>query len=119
MEISGRIITGLGEGASYVQKYQQEFLEKLGFTPFPGTLNLKTAAETEKLFEHSIRVDSAQKGLHPVLCKEVIINNKVRAALIRPLKTSHPKDVLEILAPLNIKDYFHLQDGDEVTVRIL
>ena len=41
--LEGVLFTGLGEGAYYVtrDKYRKQFMEKLGFDPYPGTLNLK------------------------------------------------------------------------------
>jgi len=41
--INGSVFSGFGEGAYYVTKggYREQFSEKLGFTPFPGTLNIR------------------------------------------------------------------------------
>jgi riboflavin kinase len=43
----GTIFTGLGEGAYYIGKehYRKQFIEKLGFDPYPGTLNLKLTSD--------------------------------------------------------------------------
>src|SRR3989337_3014447 len=45
--LEGAVFTGLGEGAYYTQKehYRKQFIEKLGFDPYPGTLNLKLTAD--------------------------------------------------------------------------
>lgn len=39
----GTLISGLGEGRYYMslEPYRQQFLEHLGFEPFPGTLNIR------------------------------------------------------------------------------
>lgn len=39
----GKIVTGMGEGAYYMslQGYKKQFRDKLGYEPFPGTLNVK------------------------------------------------------------------------------
>jgi len=39
----GKIVSGMGEGAYYMslEGYKKQFKEKLGYEPFPGTLNLK------------------------------------------------------------------------------
>lgn len=39
----GKIVTGMGEGSYYMslKGYTKQFKEKLGYEPFPGTLNLK------------------------------------------------------------------------------
>jgi riboflavin kinase, archaea type len=45
--LEGTLFTGFGEGAYYVTKegYRKQFIEKLGFDPYPGTLNLKLTTE--------------------------------------------------------------------------
>ena len=42
--IHGEVVTGMGEGQYYVTQdgYQEQFLAKLGFKPYEGTLNLTT-----------------------------------------------------------------------------
>ncbi|HEY9246225.1 MAG TPA: DUF120 domain-containing protein, partial [Candidatus Methanoperedens sp.] len=41
--LSGKVITGLGEGQYYIalEGYRTQFRERLGFDPFPGTLNIR------------------------------------------------------------------------------
>ncbi|MEM1537956.1 MAG: DUF120 domain-containing protein [Candidatus Nezhaarchaeales archaeon] len=43
LTLEGEVFTGLGEGAFYVTRegYRSQFIEKLDFDPFPGTLNLR------------------------------------------------------------------------------
>jgi len=45
--LEGIVFTGLGEGAYYVTRdfYRKQFIEKLGFDPYPGTLNLKLVTD--------------------------------------------------------------------------
>ena len=45
--LEGTVFTGLGEGAYYISKepYRKHFIEKLGFEPYPGTLNLKLSSD--------------------------------------------------------------------------
>src|SRR6476661_1489088 len=44
----GKIVNGMGEGAYYMSldEYKKQFKEKLGYEPFPGTLNLKLEDRT-------------------------------------------------------------------------
>ena len=53
MKLEGEVTSGLGKGKYYMSKqvYQEEFDDKLGFRPFPGTLNLKVDEEERKKFE--------------------------------------------------------------------
>ena len=118
MEIKGFVASGLGEGALYVGKYNKYFLGKLGFEAFPGTLNLKCAADIGEIFKGSMVIRPEEKGLFPVHVRDAIINNKVKGAVVGPVKTVH-KGILEVIAPLNIKEYLGLNEGDMVRVRLL
>lgn len=43
ISFKGKIVTGMGEGAYYMalEGYKRQFHDKLGYEPFPGTLNVK------------------------------------------------------------------------------
>src|SRR5207249_7912427 len=47
VEISAVVFSGLSEGAYYMgmEGYRKQFRSKLGFDPFPGTLNLRVRKE--------------------------------------------------------------------------
>jgi len=51
--ITGKIISGIKKGAFFTQLdwVQEQCLEKLGFKPFPGTLNLEIPDESAKTIE--------------------------------------------------------------------
>jgi riboflavin kinase len=42
----------------------------------------------------------------------------MRCAIVVPEATRHPKDVLEIVAPVSVKEHYGLKDGDEIEVEI-
>ncbi|MGA7076322.1 MAG: DUF120 domain-containing protein, partial [Halobacteriota archaeon] len=48
IELNGIIVSGLGEGRYYlsIRGYTKQFEERLGFTPYPGTLNIKLDDES-------------------------------------------------------------------------
>src|SRR5918994_4141036 len=43
MDFEGNVISGMGEGAYYMslEGYRRQFREKLGYEPYPGTLNVR------------------------------------------------------------------------------
>ena len=43
MDFEGNVISGMGEGAYYMSLdgYRRQFREKLGYEPYPGTLNIR------------------------------------------------------------------------------
>ncbi|MBI4182336.1 MAG: CTP-dependent riboflavin kinase [Candidatus Aenigmarchaeota archaeon] len=116
MDFQGTVLQGTGEGARYVALYQSAFLRELGFEAFPGTLNLRVKPASR--LPAGTPIAPPEAGLFPLACTEVIINGKVRGAVIRPQATRHPPEIVEVIAPLNLRDYFGLRDGDVVRVRI-
>jgi riboflavin kinase len=127
--LEGILFSGLGEGAYYIAKdgYRRQFIEKLGFDPYPGTLNLKltteydikTLAELEKYpaitFE-GFRNETRSFG--PVKCYPAMINNKLKGALIFAMRTHYDTSVLEIVAPVFLRGNLKLKDGHKVKVEI-
>jgi riboflavin kinase len=127
--LEGTVFTGLGEGAYYTQKdrYRKQFTEKLGFEPYPGTLNLKlntdydlkTRAELEAY--PAIEVEGFQnegRTFGTVKCYPARIENKINGALISALRGHYDSSVLEIIAPVNLRKSLNLKDGNKVKVEI-
>jgi len=128
--LEGTVFTGLGEGAYYISKeqYRKQFIEKLGFDPYPGTLNLKlttdydikTRAELEAY--PAIAIDgfvNENRTFGSVKCYPVTIENKERGALILALRSHYDTSVLEIISPVPIRKHLKLKDGHKVKVEVL
>lgn len=49
VELTGRVTTGMGEGKHYVtlSGYMRQFRDRLGYEPYPGTLNVSLDDESE------------------------------------------------------------------------
>jgi riboflavin kinase len=127
--IRGYIVRGLGEGRYYMslKGYVVQVEEKLGFKPYPGTLNIKLKTvddilrklELQKL--PGIMIKGFSNGVRTygnVKAFKAEINGTMPLAVVLPERTSHGIDVLEIIAPFNIREKLKLSDGDEVTVTV-
>ena len=128
--LEGTVFTGLGEGAYYISKehYRKQFMEKLGFDPYPGTLNLKltgdydTKTRTELESYPAIEVEgfkSEDRTFGLVKCYPVMIDNKVKGALISALRTHYDVSVLELIAPVCLRKHLNLKDGTKVKIEVL
>ncbi len=119
--IRGKVATGLGEGQYYLSRegYRSQFHKKLGFVPFPGTLNIRldkpfvSSGEATKIMEFS----DEGKTFGGCQCYRIRING-IKAAIVRPERSSYPSDLIEIIAPMNLRESLDLSDGDEVEVTL-
>ena len=128
IRLIGRVISGLGEGAFYIslEGYRRAIEEKLGFTPFPGTLNIKLDPQYLPYRRYldglpGIVIPGFTNGLRTyggVKAFKAKING-VEGAVVMPERTHHPTDVIEIIAPVKLRDALNLKDGDIVEVEIL
>jgi len=126
--LEGVLFSGIGEGAWYVSQegYRRQFVEKLGFEPFPGTLNVRLKREYEdekKRLEAipSIQIEGFRDGTRsfgPVKCFGATINDAERGALISAVRTHYGADVIELIAPHDLRAKLRLKDGDIVRARI-
>lgn len=128
--LEGAVFTGLGEGAYYVTRegYRKQFIERLGFDPYPGTLNLKltadydikTRAELEAYPAIEIQgFKNESRTFGPVKCYPAVINNKVKGAVVLALRSHYNSSVLEVIAPTYLRSQLRLKDGNKVKVEVL
>jgi riboflavin kinase len=128
--LEGILFSGLGEGAYYVTRdgYRKQFIEKLGFDPYPGTLNLKlmtdydikTMAELETYpAVEMIGFQNESRSYGAVKCYPAIINNKVKGAVVSAMRTHYDSSVIEVIASTYLRGSLKLKDGNKVKVEIL
>ncbi len=126
-EIVGEVITGLGEGQYYIalDGYMEQFKQKLGFKPFPGTLNLKLKGNNivlrAKMLENKGIKISGFAGENRTFgggtCFKVMING-IAGAIIVPDRTHYPEDIIEIIAPVNLRENLGVSDGSVIRVSV-
>ena len=121
--ITGTVEKGIGEGSYYVSQkgYQSQFKEKLGFIPFQGTLNVKVGEEAlaQLLSKPQITIDGFYGGnrtFGSISCYKIKISS-IDAVIVRPERASHPSDILEIIAPINLRNALKLKDKSKVKLK--
>ena len=128
--LEGTVFTGFGEGAYYISResYRKQFIEKLGFDPYPGTLNLKLVTDYDLRARNELEAypgveiegfKDEDRTFGSVKCYPVIMENKMKGALILALRSHYGASVLEIIAPVPLRKHLKLKDGQKVKVEVL
>jgi riboflavin kinase len=125
MSFTGQVVGGMGQGAQFLglEWVVAQLRMLLDLTAYPGTLNLRVLPESrDKLFsrrQQFLRIADPASPACPGYLTEVTLHANGRrlesAYLILPEKTVYD-DVLEFIAPVNLRDTLSLKDGDTVTV---
>ena len=132
VELTGSVTGGMGEGRHYITLpgYAGQFEERLGYEPYPGTLNVD-------LTDECARARTAIAGIEPIgidgwededrtygpaVCYPATVETADSsydpAHVIAPERTHHDEDQLEVIAPDKLRETLELDDEDRVTVRI-
>ena len=126
-KITGVVFSDLGRAASFmsVERVRRTLGKKLGFFPYPGTLNLRL--ETDQAMEswreargrRGIEIASEDPAHCHARCFLVEIEGKGRGAVILPEVEGYPSDKVEIIAPVRLKDEIEVKDGERVTIEFV
>lgn len=141
----GKIVTGMGEGAYYMslEGYKKQFQLKLGYEPFPGTLNVKIEdknyvnSRKDLINYPSIYIDGFKNSdrtfgwvrcypatigqeskisIDGIESQPADISSDVHVLLLE--RTHHNNNLIEVIGPLNIKESSNLENGDVVVIKI-
>jgi len=122
----GKVISGLGEGRYYTEQpsYVEQFKKKIGFIPYPGTLNVEIEyVEKNKLRllkdQRAINIDgfnTKNRSFGSVKCFNAKINS-LDGAIVLPNR-SHYSNVLEFISKFYLREKLKLKDNDNVKIII-
>jgi riboflavin kinase len=124
--VKGTLVEGMKESGLFmsIPWVREQFIEKLGFDPYPATLNLevKNPQDLDKLKEvknrAGIEIIPMDPGFCSAKCFHVLICGKVKGAIVIPLVEEYPESKLEIIASERLKDLLSLKGGDTVPIEI-
>ena len=131
--LSGVVTSGMGEGRHYISLsgYMRQFRERLGYEPFPGTLNVdlddgsvRTRARMDAL--DPVKIDGwedDERTYGPAFCWPAVLETAGgdrygTAHVIAPERTHHGDDQLEIIAPEKLRETLSLDDGDTLSIHV-
>jgi len=115
----GKIASGLGQGQYFLTRegYNRQFLQKLGFIPFPGTLNVLLEEPLPAELQ-AIKIEGFQeegRTFGKCWCHRIKLNG-IDAVVVRPERSRYPPELIEVIAPVHLRRTLVLEDGDPVEV---
>ena len=120
VKFKGEYVAGFGKGAFFVglDGYKFRIREKLGFTPFPGTLNLRVGGEVVELLRKLKFIELSsfeQDGKKFGSCKlRPAVVGGLPAYLVVPQKNKHPPNILEFISLFELRKELKLEPSDKV-----
>ncbi len=126
--LEGVVVEGLGEGRFYmsIPFYREYFRKTLGFNAYPGTLNVRLTGDSvwkRRALDAApgIRVPgfkNHERVYGGARLFRTKINGYYPAALVFPDRTSHPKEIIEVIAPVYLRGELGLKNGDRVVLEV-
>ncbi|MBV9119095.1 MAG: CTP-dependent riboflavin kinase [Chloroflexi bacterium] len=123
MRIRGLVCAGAGEAGWFTQLpwVMDQCREKLGFAPYPGTLNVEVAPEDLLAWDQlkarrGLAIEPLEASFCEASCHLVTVNGVVRAATIVPRVPDYPSGKLELLAPVHLMEALNLSFGEIIFI---
>ena len=127
--VEGTIVSGLNEATEFMKKevYKKQYLEKLGFMPYMGTLNIKLknniTPDIENELAPYLKKINGDDELGDVFFLNAVLYTKnneniKKGAILFPTKTIYKTDTLEFITEEKLKDTINLVDGSHVSIKI-
>ena len=134
LSLDGTVTSGMGEGRHYISLsgYMAQFRDRLGYEPFPGTLNVELTTESararselEAVADEATPIDGWEDGdrtFGPATCYAARVeagdDTYDGAHVIVPERTHHDATQLELIAPVKLRDVLDLDDGERLTIHL-
>jgi riboflavin kinase len=132
LTLVGTVTSGMGEGRHYISLpgYKRQFEDRLGYEPFPGTLNVELDEESVHARGEMAALDAVpidgwegdERTYGPATCYAARLaadgETYDRVHIIVPERTHHDSTQLELIAPVRLRDVLELDDDDELEIHV-
>ena len=126
LTVSGKIVGGDGKGAFFTQLdwVRKQCRDKLGFNPFPGTLNLEIDEKKAPVitalcrkYGPTLEPPDANWCTGHVYPASIM---GVNGAIVAPADDVrvHADHIIELIAPTSLKEALDVGDGDDILLTI-
>lgn len=108
-----------------LEQYRRQFREKLGFEPYPGTLNLRLNPSSVQIRKKLDMLDwipiagftADQRTFGAARCLPCRIDGHP-CGIVVPGRTHYPEDIVELVSPVGLREALGVTDNDEVIVEV-
>jgi riboflavin kinase, archaea type len=119
----GKVTSGEGNGRKFLQLpwVIRQLEEKLGYTPYFGTLNLALSAESARQKKFLARAGALQICPAEGYCAGLVFPASIsglECSIVLPQVEGYSERLLELVAPVYLRGTLNLKDGDEVSVTV-
>src|SRR5262245_26180658 len=126
--LAGRVQAGFGEAARWLKLFSAAYSKKLGMPVFPGSLNVAL----DHVFNwFDVRYEAkriwfgreeygGERDILLLPCELISLDHRKAFLWTTTTAARDRRDpwVVEIVADINLRNHFGLQDGDEVELRV-
>ena len=119
--LRGRVFSGRGEGEFFVSLYAKNIARAVGYIPYPGTLNVALEPEyipvARKVLNNrlAVIVEPPVKGFYKIYLWRASVRG-IEVHIVKPEATHYGDDVVEIIAPISLREALALNDGDPIEI---
>ncbi|TAH53397.1 MAG: DUF120 domain-containing protein [Chloroflexota bacterium] len=124
-KLTGRVVTGLGQGAQLTQLEwaRAQFVDKLGIDPFPGTLNVMVDASDASAWEQwktapGVEIVPPNADWCNARAYPIRVAGRVNGAIILPEVNGYASTQIEIIANVSLRETLQLNDGDALALEL-
>lgn len=132
----GRVATGRGQGAGFtgLAWARSQFIEHCGIDPHPGTLNIivehaahrstwRDMTRSPVAFVRPPDPGACDAALYPVSVSAApggsgAGGRAIPGAVVHPDVPDYPLDQIEVIAAVNLREYFGVADGDTLSLEL-
>jgi CTP-dependent riboflavin kinase len=122
--LKGRVFSGKGSGARFVNLpwVRKQLEEKLGFSVYSGTLNIRLTAESANVKRTLTKAPGIEivpaLGYYPGKLFRANLMD-LECAVVIPEVPGYKENVLEVISSVNLRDRFNLVNGSMCDVEVM
>jgi CTP-dependent riboflavin kinase len=126
--LHGQLSTGIGKGKHFtgLEWAREQFIDKLGIDPFPGTLNvIVDDSESMKVWDRlkgtpGVRIENPNQGPHDcdARCYPVSIEGQIDGAIVLPEVPDYSPVQIEVITAIGVRGALGMGDGDLLMLEI-